>query len=68
MTQTSRILEQFDTVSGNTVTLMQVTFDSGGVQYYAKVERNNKHGYELLWADWFFTHERARARIDQLEA
>jgi hypothetical protein len=69
MSQASRIIEQFDSVSGITVTLMQVIFNSGGVQYYAKAERIDEPSetYELLWADWFLSLARAQARIDALE-
>jgi len=68
-TTAPRIIEQFKTASGITVTLMQVIFNSGGVHYYAKAERIGEahNGYELLWADWFLSLSRAQATIDALE-
>lgn len=66
--QASSVIETFETVSGVTVTLIQVIFTTGGVQYYAKAEYIDEFNeiYKTLWSDWFTSLTSAQVAIDAL--
>ena len=55
-----KIVETFETASGNRFTLLQVVFGTGGVQYYGSIE--NAHG-RLIWSKWFPSIDSARSSI-----